>query len=135
MINKHEAPKGYIAVATPPYSDNDNWSCIGCAFQHKHRNCRLEFGKISCMSNRKDKCDVIFKKDTTTQRVKKLPTTRQMWFYVWTGNSPYLSHYSAQTREELKEFLEYEFDAPWRKTYRRGGRMVKCDVTVQEGQI
>ena len=52
-----------------------------------------------------------------------------MWAFVWMTGQPYITSYVSWRRAECRRDVEKMMGEPWRKVYRRGGRIIR--VTVQ----
>jgi hypothetical protein len=62
------------------------------------------------------------------------PRDAALWFFCWasTDTAPrrgYPTPIVAFSRTDLIKAVERELAQPWRKTYREGGRAVRCRVT------
>lgn len=48
------------------------------------------------------------------------------WFFVWASGKPYVTTICSWTRKDCIQYVEEQMREPWRKIYRKGGRIVKC---------
>jgi len=54
------------------------------------------------------------------------------WFFMWSTGIPYLTSICSWTRRDCLREVERQMGEPWRKTYRKGGRVVKCSIYPKE---
>lgn len=61
----------------------------------------------------------------------KYPPT-ECWAFAWSKEVPYITTITAYSRPSLICEVEKHMGVPWRKTYRQGGRAVKCQIVQKE---
>ena len=52
------------------------------------------------------------------------------WFFMWSNGIPYITMICGWTRRDVINEVGQQFSEPWKKTYRRGGRVVRCIVEI-----
>lgn len=57
---------------------------------------------------------------------------KPQWFFMWTKGSPYITTVCSWTRALLIQEVQTMFGQSWGKTYRQGGRAVKCEIMLKE---
>lgn len=54
------------------------------------------------------------------------------WFFMWSTGEPYITCICQWTRRDAIREVESMLAQPWRKTYREGGRIVRCSIQVRK---
>lgn len=57
---------------------------------------------------------------------------KPQWFFAWVTGTPYITTECGWTRRQVISEINRGTGQSWKKTYRMGGRVIRCNITPKK---